>query len=350
MKYSFDLQMFAEPVTPVVGLAPENLNPNTIYQNGVMVKENGDPGDYNPNLAAIGNKAFYEGLILDEAGPNLVYAQFGQKAQINRTHAEWRKYAALPNATTPLKEGVTPDGTPLSISTITAHIKQYGAYVTTSDIVNLTSIDPLVTEATKVLGAQAGVTLDTLIRNELVSGTNVMYVGGASSRSALTTDNKIDRATIVRGVRALRGQNTPTIDGAYVFVIHPDNEADIMLDSEFVEVYKYRNDKMLFEGEIGTVGGARIVVSTQTKIWKEDDKPGVYGCLMFGANAYGVVNLKNGGLEHFVKPLGSAGAADPLNQRATVGWKASQASKILNEKYILRIECCSEVSDTAAEN
>lgn len=349
MKYSFDLQMFAEPVTPGVGLAPENLNPNTIYQNGVMVKENGDPGDYNPNLAAIGNKAFYEGLILDEAGPNLVYAQFGQKAQINRTHAEWRKYAALPNATTPLTEGVTPDGTPLSISTVTARIKQYGAYVTTSDMVNLTSIDPIVTEATKVLGAQAGVTLDTLIRNELISGNNVMYVGGGDLRSDLAAENKIDRATIVRGVRQLRRKNTPTIDGAYVFVIHPDNEADIMLDKEFVEVYKYRNDKMLFEGEIGSVGGARIVVSTQTKIWKEGEL-GVYGCLMFGANAYGVVSLKNGGLEHFVKPLGSAGSADPINQRASVGWKASQAAAILNPEYILRIECCSEVSKDAAAN
>ena len=42
-----------------------------------------------------------------------------------------------------------------------------------------------------------------------------------------------------------------------------------------------------------------------------------------------------------VKQLGSAGTADPLNQRATVGWKAITVLERLVETYMLRVETTS---------
>ena len=305
MKYFYNLQMFAE------GLAPQNLNPNQAFTGGNF------DGEYNTNIAPEVNKVFYQGLLLDEAGPKLVFNQFGQKAKINRSVAEWRKFEALANAKQ-LTEGITPDGSALKMNTVTAQVKQFGDYVTTTDIVSLVSIDPIVSEATKVLGNSAGISVDTLTRNALVGGTNVILAGGVSDESELTAEHRLSRAEIIRGVRQLRRENTPTIDGSYVIVIHPDNEADLMLDTAFVDAYKYADKTMLFEGEIGKIQGARVVVSTQTKIWKKGDL-GVYGCLMFGADAYGVVELEGGGMEQIVKPLGSGGSADPLNQRATVG-------------------------------
>ena len=73
----------------------------------------------------------------------------------------------------------------------------------------------------------------------------------------------------------------------------------------------------------------------------------VYATLIFGANAYGVTEITGGGLQHIVKQLGSAGTADPLNQRATVGWKAYKTAERLVEQYLVRIETCSTFADGA---
>ena len=66
----------------------------------------------------------------------------------------------------------------------------------------------------------------------------------------------------------------------------------------------------------------------------------VHFTLVFGQDAYGVVDLENGGaLESIVKPRGSAGADDPLDQRATVGAKVNAfTAVILNDLWLVRIE------------
>ena len=67
----------------------------------------------------------------------------------------------------------------------------------------------------------------------------------------------------------------------------------------------------------------------------------VYATMIFGENAYGTTELSGGGLEYIVKPLGSGGTSDPLNQRATVGWKATKAAVRLMEPFMIRIETAS---------
>jgi len=66
----------------------------------------------------------------------------------------------------------------------------------------------------------------------------------------------------------------------------------------------------------------------------------VHATLVFGADAYGVVDVDGEGcLQTIVKPCGSGGAADPLDQRATVGAKvAAYTAKILNNLWIVRVE------------
>lgn len=67
----------------------------------------------------------------------------------------------------------------------------------------------------------------------------------------------------------------------------------------------------------------------------------VYSTLVLGSNAYGVSEIEEGGLKNIVKPLGSGGTADPLDQRATTGWKALTTTKILVDEYMVRIETAS---------
>ena len=202
-------------------------------------------------------KTFYDMTLIDEATSNLVHDQFGQKRPIPKNGGktiEFRKFAPLAKATTPLTEGVTPDGKSLAVSTITATVNQYGDYITQSDVLELTSLDNTILEATKLLGRQAGVTLDTIVRDVLNSGTNVTYcpkigTNGAetavTSRDALDATSQLTVKVIQQVVAKLRGQNAPTIGGKYVAIIHPYVAYDLMRDPEWIEAHKYTNPTII---------------------------------------------------------------------------------------------------------
>ena len=129
-------------VQPLQLLAEPNVNTTT------------DPG-----LSAE-NKTFYDLALIREAGPELIHDQFGQKRPIPKNGGrkiQFRKYASLPKALTPLTEGITPDGRKLSVTTVEAEVNQYGDYVCLSDVLDLTAIDSNALEATRVLPAAAAV-------------------------------------------------------------------------------------------------------------------------------------------------------------------------------------------------
>ena len=213
-------------------------------------------------------KTFYDMTLLDEAGANLIHDQFGQKRPIPANGGKvisFRKFAPLAKAITPLTEGVTPDGKQLSVSTVTGTVSQYGDYITQSDMLELTALDNTILESAKLLGRQAGATLDTVVRNVMHSGTNVIYAdrisGGAvteiTSRAALDENCAVTVELIQRAVAKLRAQNTPTINGKYVGIIHPYVAYDLMRDSEWIDAHKYASPENLYEGEIGEIAGVR---------------------------------------------------------------------------------------------
>ena len=138
-------------------------------------------------------KTYYEKRLLDQAEPALVHDQFGDKYPIPQNGGktiEFRKYDSLPKATTPLTEGVTPNGQALNVSTITAEVKQYGGWTPITDTLQLTAIDNNIVQATKILASQAGRTIDSVTRDILAGGTNVIYApkvgtdGGDQPRNA----------------------------------------------------------------------------------------------------------------------------------------------------------------------
>ena len=357
-------------------------------------------------------KTYYSDYLIDLAEPELVHDQFGQKHPIPANGGkiiEFRKYSPLPKALTSLTEGVTPDGQKLSLSVVTATVSQYGGYVELSDVLLLTAIDNNLVQATKLLGSQAGRTLDTITREVLNGGTNVLYAGGVLARTSLVggdatpSNNKyLTVDDVRRAVRALKVQNARRINGDFVGIIHPDAAYDLMSDPKWVNVKTYSDPDGIYEGEIGKIEGVRFVESSEAKIFhatpltagsqkltvktqvsssatvpvKEKitsadasalagktvligtaaatvssatagdagsayltlsesgsyaadaviaaDDAGAYGrdvysTLIMGADAYGVTEITGGGLQHIVKQLGSAGTADPLNQRASAG-------------------------------
>lgn len=380
-------------------------------------------------------RTFYSDYLIDNASPKLVHDQFGQKQPVSKNSGktvQFRKYSPLPVAATPLTEGVTPAGRKLTVTGTTAEVAQYGDYVELSDMLLLTAIDNNIVQATKLLGAQAGATLDTIVREVINGGTNVQYAddsvsarhqlaGGEASGNHYLTVSMVKRAA-----RKLKAMNAEKIDGSYVAIIHPDVAYDLMHDSDWVNASEYAGSTNIFEGEIGKIAGVRFVETSEAKIFTADDLtaakreltvktdvgstgktvavteaitsaeatalvgrkiivgtalaeiasvsagaagsasitvkeafggasanakvyPGeagakgraVYSTLILGDNAYGTTEIEGGGLRHITKQLGSAGSGDPLDQRATVGWKATKAAKRLVESYMVRVETTS---------
>lgn len=305
-------------------------------------------------------KTFYEKRLLDQAEPLLVHNQFGDKYPIpanNGKKIEFRKYSALPKALTALTEGVTPAGNSLTVTTVEGTVKQYGDWIQLSDMLQMTAIDNNVVQATKLLSSQAGRTLDTVTREVLAGGTNVMYapkvVDGAEtevlSRSTLTPECVLTPFVVMRAAATLEAMNTPKIDGSYVLIIHPYCRETLQESPGWVDVVKYKEGNNTFSGEIGKIGDVRVVTTSEAKVINDSTCPvveestyySVFTSLLLGANAYGVTMLENGGLQHIVKQLGYG--EDPLNQRSSCGWKATSVAVRLCEEYMVRIESLSPV-------
>lgn len=305
-------------------------------------------------------KTFYEKRLLDQAEPLLVHNQFGDKYPIpanNGKKIEFRKYSALPKALTALTEGVTPAGNSLTVTTVEGTVKQYGDWIQLSDMLQMTAIDNNVVQATKLLSSQAGRTLDTVTREVLAGGTNVIYapkvVDGAEtevlSRSTLTPECVLTPFVVMRAAATLEAMNTPKINGSYVLIIHPYCRETLQESPGWVDVVKYKEGNNTFSGEIGKIGDVRVVTTSEAKVINDSTCPvvedstyySVFTSLLLGANAYGVTMLENGGLQHIVKQLGYG--EDPLNQRSSCGWKATSVAVRLCEEYMVRIESLSPV-------
>ena len=382
------------------------------------------------------NKTFYDRTLLEIAKTRLVHASYGQKRSIPRNsgkRVEFRRYELFtPDASAlVLEEGVTPAGQSLAQSKIEAEVKQYGAYVEVSDLLDLTSFDPVLAESTELLGEQLGTVVEWITRDAMCAGTNVQYANGKTNRLSLEAGDKLTVTEIRKAVRSLKKAKARmfnNVDGGsarkphFVCICSPDATYDLQSDTLWQDVSKYSDVEQIYSGEIGRLFGVVFVESTEAKVFSQsvlttvaahtagsavvslaeltenaalyliagakiriasteytvasvntaaktvtlsavvgsaiaagtivysedagaiDDetKKGtdIHATLVFGADAYGIIDVDGEGcLQTIVKPVGSGGASDPLDQRATVGAKvAAYTAKILNNLWIVRVE------------
>lgn len=304
--------------------------------------------------------AFYDRTLLFRAVPLFIHTRWGQVRDIPRNAGtsviKFRRYGNLTAATTALTEGTTPSGSQLSVTDITATVAQYGDFVTGTDVLDYESQDPVLMETAEVLGDQMGDTLDQLCRNVIAAGTNVYYAGTGNTATAdvasgdnitdtlikkavrLLKNNKARRVT--RMVEATTGYNTVPVNSSFIGICHPNTTYDLKGVTGWVPVEKYAAQKSVMEGEVGAVDEVRFVETTNAKVLTGQGTGSidVYATLIFGQEAYGVSRISGEAVKNIVKPLGSAGTADPLDQRWTSGWKATFVSKILNDAFLVRLE------------
>ena len=196
-------------------------------------------------------KTYYGMELLDNAKPQLVHNQFAATKPLptgGGKTVEWRKFGSFDKALTPLTEGVTPDGSGISVSYITKELAQYGDYTTVSDMLDLTAIDDVVLEITDRHGANMGLTLDTVTRNEIQQGKQVLYapaIGADGSktevtaRGALTAACRLTSEMVAKAATQLKKMNAPTFDGKYVCILHPSVAFDLRQDEAWIAAHQY---------------------------------------------------------------------------------------------------------------
>lgn len=388
----------------------------------------------NTAASTYANKEYYDRKLLETAKTRLVHAKFGQKRGIplhSGKRVEFRRYELFtPDADKlTLAEGVTPDGQSIAQSHVEAEVKQYGAYIEVSDLLDATGFDNVINDGAELLGEQLGTVIEWITRDAMCAGTNVQYAGGGTNRAALTASDKLTVSEVRKAVRTLKKAKARmfslTEGGAkkphFICICSPDATFDLQNDPLWQDVSKYSNAEAVYSGEIGRLFGVVFVESTEAKVFSQSvyttvaahtggsaevklsamtdaaaaylipgakimigdaehtlaacdrgsktitlsaaitsavsagttvfstdagaldtDKRGadIHATLVFGADAYGVVDVAGlGAMQTIIKPCGSAGAADPLDQRSTVGAKvAAYTATILNDLWLVRIE------------
>lgn len=308
-------------------------------------------------------KTFYDRMLLERTVPNLLHAKFGQPKRIPANGGriiEWRKFSALSTATTPLIEGsLYTDLKDLTVTAITGTVDQYGDAVGFSDLVSVVAIDPILAETTKILAEQAAQTIDELIRDVLVAGTTVEHANAAANRAAIAAGDDFSQmdgagGTVAGGsLRDLRLialtlelNRARKINGYWQVITHPRVMFDIQATTEWREAQLYNQTNRIFDGSVGEIYGLKFWVTDVAKVFTGAGASGidVYTMLVFGQDAFGIVELSTGNLQTIYKPLGSAGTSDPLNQQQTMGWKVTFGTKILQQAFMLRYECAVSTS------
>lgn len=298
------------------------------------------------------NRLWYEKQLLARAIPLFVHMKYPIKRSIPRHGGlalQFRRMERITTSTNVLVEGTPPSATQATFVEVWLTINQYGQYARLSDVAIKQSQDDLMLEYSRNFGEAAGDALDQLMRNVMVAGTtNIQYVGTQGSRGDLGSGDYLTAAEIREAVRTLSRNNVPKVGsvGRYVAIIHPDTRYDFMGDSDVVNAYQYagprsNTENPLFTGELFDWMGVRFEVTTNAAISTSLGFSGanVYKTLVFGEGAFGAAKFEAQGLALIVKPLGSSGAVDdPLDQLASVGWKASWAGGILDQTRVTRIE------------
>lgn len=245
-------------------------------------------------LAHLAN-VFYRKKGLDRLQKKFVFRQACMKdmlpRQVGKT-VQFFRYSNFSANTTVATEGTV--GTSLSLTSkiVAATVSQYTAFITVSDMLEATALDPVVQSAAELLGYQAGLSVDTITRN-------VIDAESASTNQALFST--FLRVADLRAARHNLQANDvqPFDDGEFLVFLHPFASYDVVNDpaaSGFADIFKYNTDvrntplvKYEDRGLLTHVAGCKLIESTNVKT---QASPNRYRTYVFGKNGIGAIDLE----------------------------------------------------------
>jgi N4-gp56 family major capsid protein len=294
-----------------------------------------------------GLEVYYDRTLLETAYPNYVHTKFAQRRPVPKKSGKtikFRRYSRLSVATTPLTEGITPNGQKLAKTDLLATVSQYGDYVHITDVVDLTVEDAVLTEAMEKLSDQMHATNDVICRDVLASSATTLTCSNGSPTATLLNKTDIDAAvqTLLGGnakfmtklIKAGVGQGTAPIRPSFWGIIDSDLIDDLEAVSGYKNTSQYPAQSHIDAAEWGSTGNVRWLWTTEGYVSGSN-----YSCPIIAQNAYGMVDIEGGNAKSIIKAFGSGGTSDPLNQRATAGWKEWEVFRILNDAFLIILIC-----------
>lgn len=288
----------------------------------------------------------YNKNLLKTFEPVLAHLRFGDEHPFpknNGTKMSFRKLLPLDADTTALTEGEPGEAQMLAEVEVTSELAQYGKYIYTTDKLDMTHFDLNIDRKVTLLGNQGRLSMDSVVRDELATCTNVIYANGKTSRAALTAEDVVTSRDIRKAVRTLKNSLAmPFEDGMYVALVNPNVTFDLQDDEDWKKVSQNQDKLNIYSGEVAKLFGCRFIETTNAKIFEGAGASGadVASIIILGRYAFGYSSLTGAEPRVIVKPHGSAGTSDPLDQKASVGWKMDGfAVKLLQPEFAVRIEC-----------
>lgn len=324
-------------------------------------------GDISPRTAA------YAAARLLKRGQHLMVAErFGQPKPLPRNHGKtmkFRRYESLPRADAPLAEGIPPAGSKLTYTDVSVTLEQYGDFVPHTDVIKDTHEDPILRESLDLCSEQIAETKEVIRIAVLKAGTNVFYANSAANRAAVNSPPlRSDLRRIYRSFRRNKAQeisrivaastkiSTQPVEPAFFILGSTDLDGDFRNMDGFVKAAEYSNSAKALPGEIGSVEQFRIILTPLFEPWlaggasgttylSNGDAPSsssacdVYPLIIVGKDAYGLVPLQgeNAVTPFVVNPKPSH--SNKLGQEGHVGWKMYDATVILQQYFMARLEC-----------
>lgn len=283
--------------------------------------------------------AWLEKTFLEPLRANLLFDQYGKKASLKKGQGSllrWNRPTDLTVSTTALTEGETPDGSALAYSKVEATVAQYGRYIAIPDLVQIYAISEPLKDAAEILSFDARSLMDVLVRNEIDTNGTAQYADEQANAADVEASSAaiLDAEELRIAAFNLKYANVPTFeDDMYMGLINPSGEYDLLSETASgtaAEASKYTTMKVVDKGTVGALYGIKLRRTTQVRV--DGANTHTFKNLVFGKDAFGIVNLDGMGLQMIAKPLGAGD--DPLNQRSTVGYKLAYVAKTLQASRI----------------
>lgn len=294
---------------------------------------------------------FYQRTMLERLIDQVVFMKYGKKHNIPKragATTSFRRLELPTLSTNAIVEGTTPDAIDLTINKISATVKQYGAWTKVSDFLDLTGLDPIITETAQMFGDHAGLSMDQIVRDIVGAGTNVKYASTATSRVTVAAGMKISAADIIK-LRTIMVKNNvkqiklPNGGKGYLAFAHPEVVAVLMQTQEWKDMNTYVDVKNREQGIAGQMYGIYFLEANTAPVYAGAGAAAidVYGTLVIGADAFGIPDVGGSSKPDIIVKNSSGDSNDtsnPMNLYSTIAWKSTFTAIRLDEKCILRYE------------
>jgi N4-gp56 family major capsid protein len=258
-------------------------------------------------------------------------------------------YSDLAEATTVLGESTDVFAVAMSDSHVQVQLAEYGNAVLTTAKIRALSFLNVDSDAANLVGFNAGVSTDTIAREALAIGQNVVYATGGTtdptSRGSIEAEDTLVGADIRKVVAQLRTANVPTLGGSYVGMIHPNVSYDFRAATgaaNWRDPHVYSDPAGIYNGEIGMFEGVRFIETPRTKVWTGSGSGSinVYATHIVGFQALAKAHAIQDGYgpdpQIVMGPV-----TDKLERFRPVGWKHLVGYKVFREASVRRIESSS---------